>query len=194
MVDEDIIGYNKTLPNPNQKRSTSALNNNNSQPEQYRPQQSQKKITWVGPSEQVAVTKWCEEVRLNQMNKVETDHTDAILCIYFVNDKFIATGSKDKTINIYSIDGKKVTTLRGHEASICCLSSIRNINGDVFLASGSDFGCSSLILWDIRSWTISKKIQSHTAAVTAIVDLEDGRHLVTGSYDKKMILFNHQKG
>lgn len=38
------------------------------------------------------------------------------------------------------------------------------------------------------------KVVAHTAAVTAIVDLEDGRHLVTGSYDKKINLYNHNKG
>jgi len=70
------------------------------------------------------------------------------------------------------------------------LSGVRNINGDVFLASGSDHGCCSLILWDIRSWSPSLKIQCHTAAVTAIIDLEDGRHVITGSYDKKMNLLN----
>jgi WD40 repeat protein len=38
------------------------------------------------------------------------------------------------------------------------------------------------------------KVTCHTAAVTSIVDLEDGRHLVTGSYDKKINLFSHAKG
>jgi len=115
------------------------------------------------------------------------------LCIYFVSDKYIATGSKDTSISIYSLDGKKVRSLRGHEASICCLASVRNLNGDLFLASGSDHGCSSLILWDLRSWTISSKIQAHTAAVTGILDLEDGRHVATGSYDKKINIFNMVK-
>jgi WD40 repeat protein len=88
-----------------------------------------------------------------------------------VNDQYIATGSKDNTINIYSYDGKKIRKLKGHDASICCLSTVRNINGDTFLASGSDHGCSSLVLWDIRSWTMTSKIQAHSAAVTGIVDL-----------------------
>jgi WD40 repeat protein len=123
-----------------------------------------------------------------------TDHSDAILCIFFINDRYIATGSKDKTINVYSFDGEKVATLKGHNASICCLSMIRNINGDRFLASGSDHGCSSLFLWDTKTWTIHSKVACHSAAVTAIVDLEDGRHLVTGSYDKKINLFSHAKG
>jgi WD40 repeat protein len=87
-----------------------------------------------------------------------------------------------------------VTTLRGHNASICCLSMIKTLNNDRFLASGSDHGCSSLILWDTRTWNMQTKVACHTAAVTAIVDLEDGRHLVTGSYDKKINLFSYAKG
>jgi WD40 repeat protein len=61
------------------------------------------------------------------------------------------------------------------------------------LASGGDHGCNSLILWDTKTWTIHSKIQNHTAAVTGIVDLEDGRNLVTGSYDKKIFFFSHAK-
>jgi WD40 repeat protein len=38
------------------------------------------------------------------------------------------------------------------------------------------------------------KVVGHSAAVTAIVDLDDGRHLVTGSYDKKINLYSHAKG
>ena len=68
------------------------------------------------------------------------------------------------------------------------------MNGEKYLASGSDHGCSSLILWDTHSWTIMSKVVGHSAAVTAIVDLDDGRHLVTGSYDKKINLYSHTKG
>ena len=140
------------------------------------------------------MVKYGENVSFNHKERIVTDHQDSILCVFFVNEKFIATGSKDKTINIYSISGEKVTTLRGHTASICCLSMIRNLSQDRFLASGSDHGCSSLILWDTRNWQMQTKVTCHTAAVTSIVDLEDGRHLVTGSYDKKINLFSHAKG
>ena len=69
--------------------------------------------------------------------------------------------------------GDKVATLRGHEASICCLALIED-KGDTLLASGSDHGCSSIIIWDTNSWNILVKMQHHTAAVTSIVDIGDG--------------------
>lgn len=147
----------------------------------------------VNPNQQGCLVKWCEELKLNRMERVETDHNDSILCIHFLNDQYVATGSKDATINIYSLDGKKIRKLKGHEASICCLSSVKNLNGEIFLASGSDHGCSSLVLWDIRSWGMTSKVQAHSAAVTGILDLEDGRHIATGSYDKKINVFSMQK-
>lgn len=133
-------------------------------------------------------------MNLKKLERVVTDHSDSILCIFFIDNRYVATGSKDKTINVYGIDGRKVTTLRGHDAAICSLSSIQNRNQQTYLASGSDHGCCCLILWDTRTWTISCRIQSHAAAVTSIVDLSDGEHLVTGSYDKKINLYNHLRG
>lgn len=112
--------------------------------------------------------------------------------MHFLTDRYIATGSKDTSINIYSLDGRKVRTLRGHEAAICCLAAIKNQSGDI-LASGSDNGCGSVVLWDSKSWQILSKIQAHEAAVTSIVDLEDGRTIATGSYDKKINIFSMAK-
>ncbi len=48
---------------------------------------------------------------------------------------------------------------------------IKNLSNERFLASGSDHGCSSLILWDTKTWNMHAKVTCHTAAVTAIVDL-----------------------
>lgn len=74
------------------------------------------------PNQQSAVTRYGETVGFNHIARIVTDHNDAILCIFFIGDKHIATGSKDKTINIYTLDGSKIATLRGHDAPICSLS------------------------------------------------------------------------
>lgn len=61
------------------------------------------------------------------------------------------------------------------------------------LVSGSDVGCSTLIFWDVNSWTIKSKIHAHSAAITSIVDLKDGQTLVSGSYDKLINIYNHRR-
>ena len=80
-------------------------------------------------------------------------------------------------------------TLGGHQANICSLA-----NHNQLVSSGGDHGCSTLILWDSRTWTVRTKVQIHSAAVTGIVDLQDSTHLATVSYDKKINIFNFRKG
>lgn len=67
-------------------------------------------------------------------------------------------------------------------------------NHGQYISSGGDHGCSSLIIWDTKSWNIRNKVQLHTAAVTCIVDLQDSTNLATASYDKKINIFSYRKG
>eukprot|EP00919_Chromeraceae_sp_WS-2016_P061525 GHVR01145930.1.p1 GENE.GHVR01145930.1~~GHVR01145930.1.p1 ORF type:complete len:138 (-),score=2.67 GHVR01145930.1:526-939(-) len=79
-------------------------------------------------------------------------------------------------------------SLAGHSASICSMA-----NHGEYVSSGGDYGCSSLIIWDVRTWTIKNRVQAHTAAVTCIVDLYDGVHLATASYDKNINIYNYKR-
>ena len=62
------------------------------------------------------------------------------------------------------------------------------------MASGGDYGCSSVLLWDTVSWEIISQLQNHSAAVTSILDLGDSQTMVSGSYDKKVNVYNHRTG
>lgn len=112
-----------------------------------------------------------------------------ILCVLGIRNKYIVSGGKDGLINVMSQSGSKVITLRGHEASVCSLALIES-DGNTYFASGGDHGCSSVILWDVDTWAIKAKFKYHNAAVTSIVDLEDGQTIISGSYDKKINLYN----
>jgi WD40 repeat protein len=134
-----------------------------------------------------------EDLSLKPFGTIRADHSDIILCAIMVNGKYIVTGSKDGLLNVYSIDGAKVSTLKGHQASICSLAIINDPIEGVLLASGSDHGCSSLVVWNTNTWSMRMKIQAHTAAVTSIVDLCDGQTIVSGSYDKKINIYSYRK-
>lgn len=106
----------------------------------------------------------------------------------------MVTGGKDSLIYVFTLDGMKIATLKAHTASVCALATINNTDGKTtMLVSGSDVGCSTLIFWDVSSWTIRSKIQAHSAAITSIVDLKDGQTLVSGSYDKLINIYNHRR-
>jgi len=114
-----------------------------------------------------------------------------MLCGIFACDgKVIVVGGKDKVLRVYEVSsGKMLCVLNGHLANICSLA-----NHGPLISSGGDHGCSSLILWDTKSWTIRSKVQLHTAAVTCIVDMQDGTHLATASYDRKINIFSYRRG
>jgi WD40 repeat protein len=148
------------------------------------------KVLGVSPEEQNICLDWVENLTLEQIGTVKSQSEGIILCSLEVSKNIIAIGSKDGQINIYETSsGKKIANLRGHKASICKLALIVN-NGKKYLASGSDHGCSSIVLWDITTWNMRMRIESHKAAVTAIVDLQDNRSMVSGSYDKTINVYN----
>ena len=62
------------------------------------------------------------------------------------------------------------------------------------MVSGADHGCCCLALWDTDEWKLMKKLKMHAAALTCILDLEDGKHLLTGSYDKRVNLIEYGRG
>ena len=136
---------------------------------------------------------WVENIKLNYQKTISSDHT-TILCGIVINSEYIATGGKDGLIYVLTLEGTKVATLKGHAASVCTLSTINNSEGrTVMLVSGSDVGCSTLVFWDVTTWTIRAKIHAHTAAITSIVDLGDSQTLVSGSYDKLINVYNHRR-
>jgi WD40 repeat protein len=126
------------------------------------------------------------------VNSIQPGHFDLVLCAIVINNKYLVTGGKDSQLIVTTLQGEKIASLRGHESSICTLALIED-KGVIYLASGSDHGCNSIIIWDTSSWSIKAKIKAHTAAVTSIVDLCDGQTLVSGSYDKKINVYNYKR-
>ncbi len=118
-------------------------------------------------------------------------NSEAMLCgVFACEGKVLAVGGKDKVLRVYEVaTGKMLYVLSGHQANICSL-----VNLGQFVGSGGDHGCSTLIIWDNKNWSIRSKMQLHTAAVTCIVDLQDSSNLATASYDKKINIFNYRKG
>lgn len=133
---------------------------------------------------------WAENIALTPTQTIRSVAEDILLCAIEISKNLIAVGSKDGLINIYdTTTTQKIVTLKGHKAGICKMAMVTN-NGKTYLASGSDRGCSSIVLWDIGSWNMRIKISGHSGAVTSILDLHDNRSLISGSYDKTINVYN----
>lgn len=146
----------------------------------------------VGSSQQAVKVDWVEKVNLVDNNKFRLG-SQVVLCGLSLGNQRLAFGFKDGTIQIMTNEGQIVSTLKEHKASICTLSLVR-IRGQTYLASGSDIGCSKIIIWDMSTWQPLDRFENHKAAVTAIVDLQDDTHVLSGSYDKKINVYNVEQG
>ena len=88
----------------------------------------------------------------------------------------------------YDQNGKKVKHSQDHRSSLCTLGLVNN---ESLLVSGSDHPHPEIFVWDTRSLEIKAKFKEHKAAVTGIQCLKDGVHMVSGSYDKKICIYNY---
>ena len=131
---------------------------------------------------------WAENLNIAETSKLVMDRNFSPLCGIPINNSF-AFGMKDGTLMIMSEDGKIRSVLKEHKASICTLA-ILNMKGSEYLATGSDHGCSSIIIWNPSNWTVIQKFDNHSAAVTAILDLKDDCHFLSGGYDKKINIYS----
>lgn len=106
---------------------------------------------------------------------------------YSPDEKFVASGSKDRTVRIWSIlDKKEVRILKGHTDEI---SSITYSSDGKFIASGSKD--STIRIWDIKK---SKEIKRFyiSSMVKSIAYSPDGNFVAVGNYNGFIEIWNIQ--
>ncbi|EKG03517.1 hypothetical protein TCSYLVIO_005434 [Trypanosoma cruzi] len=95
------------------------------------------------------------------------------------NDQYLATAGKDKNVNLWNINGKKIfrdASLKGHRRAVSCLSFSPS---DRVLASASNDG--SVRLWSLISLTCVKTLQMDRTPVLQVAFFNKGTQLVTGN-------------
>lgn len=66
-------------------------------------------------------------------------------------------------------------------------------NGE-FIGSGGDIGCCQLMLWRVKGEELYHNFSSHhSAAITSILDLNDNKHFISGSFDCNLNIYNISK-
>lgn len=116
------------------------------------------KFIQIAPEQQNITFEMAEGISLTANQTIKNAASDIILCALEVGRGMIAVGSKDGVVTVYdSTSGEKKANLRGQRASICKLSLV-DLHGKKYLASGSDHGCSSIVLWDTSTWNMRMKI------------------------------------
>ncbi|TKS79555.1 p21-activated protein kinase-interacting protein 1-like PAK1-interacting protein 1-like [Collichthys lucidus] len=115
-------------------------------------------------------------------------HTASISAVA-ASERFVVTGSKDETIQLY--DMKKKTehgALLHHDGSITCLE----FYGSSHLLSGGEDGL--VCVWSTKKWECLKSIKAHKGTVTSLSVHPSGKLALTVGTDKTLRTWNLTNG
>jgi WD40 repeat protein len=108
---------------------------------------------------------------------------------FFRQDKYIVSIGSDKTIKIWTSDGRLVNTLVGHTARIECMAV--NREGTLIVSGSTDGGDLTLRLWDVEGRML--KILDRGKAYNTVAFSPDGKKIIagtTGSEGKQVLCFS----
>jgi len=129
----------------------------------------------------------------NLANEEEThsfNHGDGVLSVAISSDgQLIASGSVNKTIKVWNLETQKTPqVLTGHSGQVMSLAFHPNKNNILFSGSGDK----TIKIWDIKKQTFTHNHTKHSSGVTSIAVSPDGKTIVSGSYDKTIIILPDQ--
>ncbi|MBD1853162.1 caspase family protein, partial [Cyanobacteria bacterium FACHB-502] len=112
-------------------------------------------------------------------------HTGDVYAVALSRDgQTIVSGSSDKTVRLWSLDGTLLRTLTGHTGYVRAVALSRD--GQT-IVSGSDD--STVRLWNLDG-TLLRTLTGHTGAVYDVALSRDGQTIVSGSSDSTVRLWN----
>ncbi|XP_068092987.1 p21-activated protein kinase-interacting protein 1 [Hyperolius riggenbachi] len=115
-------------------------------------------------------------------------HT-ASLSVVAANNRFVATGSKDETIQIYDMK-KKVEhgALLHHSGTITCLE----FYGNTHLLSGAEDGL--ICVWNTKKWECLQTFKAHKGHVSSLSIHPSGKLALSVGTDKTLRTWNLVEG
>jgi WD40 repeat protein/serine/threonine protein kinase len=93
----------------------------------------------------------------------------------------LATGGEENTVKIWDVQtGQVLQTLRGHNGEVYTVAFSPDDDSRWVASAGED---STVKVWDSQTGRLVRSFRGHTGLVSSVAFNPDGRHLVSGSRD-----------
>ncbi|MCT7955467.1 nSTAND1 domain-containing NTPase [Laspinema palackyanum] len=123
---------------------------------------------------------------VREVNRLE-QHKNSVVSVTFSNDgELIATASADKSVKLFTAEGRLVQTLTGHEQAVTRVAF--SPDGQTLASTSID---GTIKLWQ-RDGTLIRTIRGHSFGVTSASFSPDGQILASSSQDRTIKLWNLQ--
>jgi len=134
------------------------------------------------------------DVNSGRLLRTLRGHQSKVNAISFSNDgKLLVSGGYDKTIKVWEVNtGMNLQTLVGHESPV---QAVAFSPDDLIVASGSgdftkDSSDTSIRIWEVLSGKEVQRFKGHAQSTSTISFNSNGRYLVSGGWDNKVILWS----
>jgi len=150
----------------------------------FHPQQSNWLIS-AGRDRQIKFWDWITQQQLRTL----AGHTQQIHAIAFSPDgTLIASGSADKTLKVWTLDGEIISTLLGHRLAVNAVAF--HPVAPLIASASAD---TTIRLWHLDG-KLDRTLTGHTQAVRAIAFSPTGQFLASGGEDKTICLWDVASG
>ena len=123
---------------------------------------------------------------VREINRLQ-EHTNSVLSVTFSNDgELMATASTDKTVKLFTAEGRLVQTLNGHKEPVTRVAF--SPDGQTIASTSTD---GTIKLWQ-RDGTLIRTLTGHRFGVTSASFSPDGQILASSSQDRTIKLWNLQ--
>jgi len=126
----------------------------------------------------------------NQVQALNGHNEDVWCTAIAPNNKFLVSGSKDKTLKVWNtLSSTETHTLQGHTCIVWCVAVSYN---NEFIVSGS--GDKTVRVWNSLSGVQTHLLEGHSRTVRSVVVTHENSFIVSGSGDKSIRVWSAKLG
>ncbi|HEY9726455.1 MAG TPA: AAA-like domain-containing protein [Chroococcales cyanobacterium] len=133
---------------------------------------------------QVAIALYQAVYGVKEFNRLE-GHSEGVISVSFSpNGQMIASASNDKTIKLWSLDGKELQTLKGHGSGV--ISASFSPDGQMIASASND---KTIKLWSLDGKEL-QTFKGHSCGVISVSFSPNGQMIASASNDETIKLWS----